>query len=170
MIVEARNWSDVRKSHESRNAGGLQKLENTFALSVSWTLLMAQMIKNPRVRQETWVQSLGWEDPLKGMDTHSSILAWRIPWTEDLAGYSPWSCKELDMTEHAHVHTHTNTHRRCDSRSKNLESCEEGSWVKECRWSPETGKYILPLVSPEETKPADTLALVQWNGFTISDL
>jgi len=68
------------------------------------------MIKNPSVRQEIWVQSLGWEDPLKGMDTHSSILAWRIPWTEDLAGYSPWSCKELDMTEHAHIHTHTNTH------------------------------------------------------------
>ena len=47
--------------------------------------------------QETWVQSLGLEDPLeKGMATHSSILAWRIPWTE---GYSPWGQKELDMTE-----------------------------------------------------------------------
>ena len=49
------------------------------------------------VMQETWVQSLGLEDPLeKGMATHSSILAWRIPWTE---GYSPWGQKELDMTE-----------------------------------------------------------------------
>ena len=37
--------------------------------------------------QETWVQSLGWEDPLeKGMSIHSSILAWRIPWTEELGG------------------------------------------------------------------------------------
>ena len=44
--------------------------------------------------QETRVQSLGWEDPLKkGMATHSSILAWRIPWTENLAGYRPWGCK-----------------------------------------------------------------------------
>ena len=68
------------------------------------------MIRNPHIRQETWVQSLGWEDPLKGMATHSSILAWRIPWTEDLAGYSPWSFKELDMTEHAHIHTHTHKH------------------------------------------------------------
>ena len=42
---------------------------------------MAQTIKNPPAMWETWVQSLGWEDPLeKGMATHSSILAWRIPW------------------------------------------------------------------------------------------
>ena len=41
--------------------------------------------------QETWVQSLGWEDPLEEeMTTHSSILAWKSPWTENLAGYSPW--------------------------------------------------------------------------------
>ena len=46
--------------------------------------LMAQMVKNPPAMQETWVQSLGWEDPLEeGMATHSSILAWRIPWTEE---------------------------------------------------------------------------------------
>ena len=43
---------------------------------------MAQLVKNPPVMQETWVQSLGWEDPLeKGKATQSSILAWRIPWT-----------------------------------------------------------------------------------------
>ena len=42
------------------------------------------MVKNPLAMQETWVQSLGWEDPLeKGTATHSSILAWRIPWTEE---------------------------------------------------------------------------------------
>ena len=50
--------------------------------------------------QETWVQSLGLEDPLKkGIATHSSILTWRIPWTEEPEGYSPWGCKELDMSE-----------------------------------------------------------------------
>ena len=44
--------------------------------------------------QETWVQSLGQEDPLeKQMATYSSILAWEIPWTEDLVGYSPWVAK-----------------------------------------------------------------------------
>ena len=44
--------------------------------------LVAELVKNPPAMQETWVQSLDWEDPLeKGMATHSSILAWRIPWT-----------------------------------------------------------------------------------------
>ena len=51
--------------------------------------------------QETWVWSLGQEDPLeKGMATHSSIPAWKIPRTEEPGGlYSPWGHKELDMTE-----------------------------------------------------------------------
>ena len=45
------------------------------------------MAKNTPAMWETWVRSLGWEDPLeKGMATHSSILAWRIPWTEDPGG------------------------------------------------------------------------------------
>ena len=45
------------------------------------------MVKNPLAEQETWVRSLGWEDPLeKGMAAHSSILAWRIPWTEEPGG------------------------------------------------------------------------------------
>ena len=55
-----------------------------YPLQYSWASLMAQMEKNPPAMPETWVQFLGWEDPLeKGMETHSSILAWRIPWTED---------------------------------------------------------------------------------------
>ena len=55
---------------------------------------MAQLVKNLPAVRETWVQSLGWEDPLeKGKATHSSILALKIPWT------SPWGPKELDTTE-----------------------------------------------------------------------
>ena len=47
-----------------------------------------------------WVQSLNWGYALEeGMATHFSILAWRIPWTEEPASYSPWGCKESDMTE-----------------------------------------------------------------------
>ena len=57
--------------------------------------------------QETQVRSLGREDPLEeGTATHSSILAWRIPWTEEPGGYGPWDRKESDMTEateHAHM-------------------------------------------------------------------
>ena len=59
--------------------------------------------------QETGVQSLGWDDPLKDiMATHSSIFAWIIPWTNSLSlvGYSPWGCKESDPTEGL-THTHT---------------------------------------------------------------
>ena len=49
--------------------------------------LVTQEVKNPPTMQETWIQFLGWEDPLeKGMATHSSILAWRIPWTEEPGG------------------------------------------------------------------------------------
>ena len=51
------------------------------------TLLVAQMVKNLHAMQGTWVRSLGGDDPLeKGMETHSSTLAWRIPWTEEPGG------------------------------------------------------------------------------------
>ena len=53
----------------------------------AWASLAAQMVKSLPATQETWVQSLGPEDPLKkGMATHSSILAWRISWTEEPCG------------------------------------------------------------------------------------
>ena len=57
--------------------------------------MVAQTVKNPPTILETWVRSLGWEDPLeKGTATHSSIQAWRIHRL-----YSPWGRKESDMTE-----------------------------------------------------------------------
>ena len=57
--------------------------------------------------QETWAQSLGREDPLEEeISTHSTILAWEIPWTKDKGPYNQKGCKELDMTKHAHMHTH----------------------------------------------------------------
>ena len=74
---------------------------------------VAQLVKNPPAIWETWVQSLGWEDPLeKGKATHPSILAWRTPWIQELVGLdssgillaaakcdSPWGRKESDTTE-----------------------------------------------------------------------
>ena len=61
-----------------------------YSHQYSWASLMSQLVKNLPVMQETWVRSLGWEDPLeKGKVIHSSILAWRIP----------WGCKESDTTE-----------------------------------------------------------------------
>ena len=54
--------------------------------------------------RETRVQCLGWEDLEKEMAIHSSILAWKIPWTVEPVGYSPWSGKELDTTERLYFH------------------------------------------------------------------
>ena len=60
-------------------------LANSSVLQLA--LLVVQTIKNLPAMQETRVQSLGWKDPLeKGMATHSSILAWKIPWAEELGG------------------------------------------------------------------------------------
>ena len=67
---------------------------------LTWASLMAQLVKNPPAMRETWVQSLGWEDPLEMVKaTHFSILAPGL--------YSPWGCKELDTTEqlsHSCIH------------------------------------------------------------------
>ena len=66
-----------------------------YPLQYSWASLVAQLVENLPTMWETWVQFLSWEDPLeKGKATHSSILAWRIPWT-----VYPWGRKESDTTE-----------------------------------------------------------------------
>ena len=61
--------------------------------------LIAQLVKSLPAMRETWVRFLGWEDPLeKGMATHSSILAWRIPWTEEPGKLLSMGSKESDTT------------------------------------------------------------------------
>ena len=57
-----------------RSPGGMG-----YTLQYSWASLVAQRVKNLPAMRGTWVQSLDWNDPLEGMATHSSILAWRIP-------------------------------------------------------------------------------------------
>ena len=75
---------------------------------------MAQLVKNLPEMWETWVQFLGWEDsPEKVTATHSSILAWRILWTEEPGGLSPWGLKESDMTERL-----STGHRMCNMKSE----------------------------------------------------
>ena len=60
---------------------------------------MAQVVKNPPAMQETWLQSLGWENLLeKEMAIHSSILAWKIPWTEECGGLQSMGLQEPDIT------------------------------------------------------------------------
>ena len=71
---------------------------------------MAQLVKNLPVMQKTWVQVLGWKEPLeKGLATHSSILAWRILDSFGISGDildSPWCHKESNTTEHFHFTFH----------------------------------------------------------------
>ena len=67
--------------------------------------LVAQRVKRLPTMWETRVRSLGWEDPLeKEMATHSSTCAWKITWLRSLVGFSPWGCKESDMTEQLHFY------------------------------------------------------------------
>ena len=81
---------------------------------------MAQTVKNLPAMWEIRVRSLGQEDPLeKGMATHSSILAWRIPQTEEPGVHSPRDPKESDMTErltHTHLSIENILHASCSSR------------------------------------------------------
>ena len=81
--------------------------------------LVAQVVKNLPVMLEAWVWSLGWEDPLeKGMATHSSILAWEIPWTEE-----PGGLQSMRSQSWTHWATNTFTHQR-----KPLESLKQGTY------------------------------------------
>ena len=65
-----------------------------------WASLVAQMVKNPPAMREAWVQSLDQEDPLEeGMATHSSVLAWRVTWTEKPSALQSMGHKESDTTE-----------------------------------------------------------------------
>ena len=62
--------------------------------------LVAQMVENLPPKQEMWIQSLGWEDPLeKEMTTSSNILAWRIPWSKEPGGLQSMESQELDTTD-----------------------------------------------------------------------
>ena len=71
---------------------------------------MAQTVENLPIMPETQVQSLGWKDLLeKGKTTHSSILAWRIPWTGEPGGLKSVGSQESDTAEQL-THTHTHTH------------------------------------------------------------
>ena len=79
------------KYSEGVNPGHLLLSEQKFVhrriLCITWASLVAQRLKCLPAMRENWVRSLGWEDPLeKEMATHSSILAWRIPWTEEPGG------------------------------------------------------------------------------------
>ena len=88
MYIRASLVAQLVKNPSSIPGSGRSAGEGTgYPLQYSWASLVAQLVKNSPAMQETWVQSLGWEDPLEeGMATHCSVLAWRIPWTEESGG------------------------------------------------------------------------------------
>ena len=82
------------------------KIDNHFKIPIILRAAMAQMVKNPPAMQETRVRFLGWEDSLeKGMVTRSSILAWKIPWTEEPGRLQCVGLQKLDTTERLNHHT-----------------------------------------------------------------
>ena len=90
-------WAAIYGVAQSRTR--LKRLSSSSSKGILGAFQVAQKVKNLSAMQETRVQSLGQEDPLeKEMATHSSLIIWRIPWTEE-PGRLQGSCKELDMTK-----------------------------------------------------------------------
>ena len=108
------NLFNLHEEYIKRNAG-LEEAQagikiarrNINNLRYAGASLAAQRLKRLPAMWETWVRSLGREDPLeKEMATHSSILAWRMARTEELGGLQSTGRKELDMSERLHFHFH----------------------------------------------------------------
>ena len=98
-----------------------------YWLQYSWTSPVAQRVKNMPAVSETWVPSLGWEDPPEeGMATLSSILAWRIPWTEEPGGLQSMV---LQRVGHDWSTKHNSQHNKCSIRSEYLTY-----WIWKRRW------------------------------------
>ena len=96
-VIVLASWYSYGISWENAISTLYTCLNISHIVNVSHASLVAQLVKNLPAVQETLVRFLGWEDPLeKEMATHSSILAWKISWTE---GCSPWGLKESGTTE-----------------------------------------------------------------------
>ena len=96
---------------------------------------MTEMVKNLLAMWESWASSLGWEDPLEeGMATRSSILAWRIPWTEEPGGCSPWGRRTRHdrATKHIHRTPWTGAQKRRRQRMVDGPAARQAGPVKSC--------------------------------------
>ena len=102
-----------------------------YSLQYSWASLVAQLVKNPPAVQETWVRSLGWEGPLeKEMATLSSILVWRIPWTEDPGRVQSTGLQRVGHDLETCTHTTSNSIHEI---MKEVKGKDEHTWsVKIC--------------------------------------
>ena len=97
---------------------GSQRVGHDWVTDLIW---MAQMVKNLHAVQKTWVWFLGWEDPLeKGMTTNSSILAWRIPWTEEPGGLQCIGLQRVGHDWASNTFTFTDILNKCCFEGKDL--------------------------------------------------
>ena len=102
------SWAKELRSCKLRRAS--KSKINCFKVTLHSRLPCSSKVKNLPAMQETWVQSMEWEDPLeKGMAIHSSILAWRIPWTEEPGGLQLVGSKRVryDWATNSSLHWHT---------------------------------------------------------------
>ena len=87
LLVREHDRAHVSQHRERRPIAVMVRFHICLLPYPLWAALVAQTVKSLPAIQETQVQSMGWEDPLeKGIATHSTILAWRIPWTEEPGG------------------------------------------------------------------------------------
>ena len=127
--------------------------------------LAAQMAKNLPAVQETWVWSLGWEDPLKkGMATHSSILAWRILWIEESGGLQCMGCRvRHDWATNTHLQNQRKTYSKLktlmDNEDKEAAGEQEGTTAK----APCRVKWLVNFLAPSRS------VLLQASYSTISN-
>ena len=113
-----------------------------YPLQYSWSYLVPQMVKNPPAMQETWVWSLGWEDPLKeGMATHSSIPAWRIPMDSRAWGAIVHGVKGSYTTEQLSTEQHS-------TRKLSMIGCHPGLELMKGRLCPWVIKLTCVWTSP----------------------
>ena len=96
--ISCKNEGEIKTFPNEKIKGSLSAVVQPCK-KCSLSILIAQLVKNLPVMQDTGVQFLGWEDPLeKEMTNHSSILAWRIPWTEEPGRLQSMGSQESDMT------------------------------------------------------------------------
>ena len=108
MLVGQHAIIDLNFSHLEGASVFTKQFKDIIEGILSWASVVAQTVKNPPAMQETWVSSLGWEDPLeKGMVTHSSILPGEFHRQRSPVGYRPWCHKESDITERLPLHQYT---------------------------------------------------------------
>ena len=135
---EKERWGIQLKSSDR----GLELKKASLEARIERASLVAQMVRNLPALQETWIQSLGWADPLeKGMATHSSILAWRIPWTEEPGGIKQrirhdWVTNTFTFTYIVvRVQETPKIYKKgcIDKEKKTLEKASIGAWEQR-RW------------------------------------